>query len=92
MVSVAELKRIIEALPLEKSAVSVVAPRLAAFDPPQFAALLRELARDNHAFRCALTLAPTTCLVNPTAVPCAYVSQVEAVSVLAAQPLPLSLA
>ena len=51
-VSVAELKRVIEVLPLETSAVNAVAPRLALLDPPQFASLLTELARDNHAFRC----------------------------------------
>lgn len=39
-------------LPLETSAVNAVAPRLAMLDPKQFAALLTELARDNHAFRC----------------------------------------
>ena len=50
-VSVTELKRIIEMLPLETSAVNAVAPRLAMLDPKQFAALLTELARDNHAFR-----------------------------------------
>jgi len=48
---VAELKRVIEVLPLETSAVNAVAPKLAMLDPPQFAALLTELARDNHAFR-----------------------------------------
>lgn len=51
-VSVTELKRVIEMLPLETSAVNAVAPRLAMLDPKQFAALLTELARDNHAFRC----------------------------------------
>ena len=51
-VSVVELKRVIELLPLETSAVAAVAPRLAVLDPPKFAALLTELARDNHAFRC----------------------------------------
>ena len=50
-VSVTELKRVIEMLPLETSAVNAVAPRLAMLDPKQFAALLTELARDNHAFR-----------------------------------------
>lgn len=48
----AELKRIIEGLPLETSAVAAVEWRLGQLDPPQFAALLTELARDNHAFRC----------------------------------------
>ena len=52
-VSVSELKRVIELLPLETSAVNAVAPRLAMLDPKQFAALLTELARDNHAFRSA---------------------------------------
>ena len=46
-----ELKRTIEALPLEMNAVSSVAPRLAALDAPSFAVLLKYLARDNHAFR-----------------------------------------
>ena len=50
-VSVTELKRVIEMLPLETSAVNAVAPRLAMLDPKQFAVLLTELARDNHAFR-----------------------------------------
>ena len=48
---VAELKRVIEMLPLERSAVAVVAPCLATLEPADFAALLSELARDNHAFR-----------------------------------------
>ena len=52
-VSVTELKRVIEMLPLETSAVNAVAPRLAMLGPKQFAALLTELARDNHAFRYA---------------------------------------
>ena len=47
----AELKRIIEGLPLETSAVAGVEWRLGQLDPPHFAALLTELARDNHAFR-----------------------------------------
>ena len=47
----AELKRIIEGLPLETSAVAAVEWRLVQLDPPSFAALLTELARDNHAFR-----------------------------------------
>ena len=46
-----ELKRTIEALPLEMNAVSRVAPRLAALDAPSFAVLLKDLARENHAFR-----------------------------------------
>ncbi len=46
-----ELKRVIEMLPLERSAVAVVAPCLATLEPADFAALLSELARDNHAFR-----------------------------------------
>jgi hypothetical protein len=50
----AELKRIIEGLPLETSAVAAVEWRLGQLDPPSFAALLTELARDNHAFRFAL--------------------------------------
>jgi len=50
-VSVSELKRLIEGLPLESSAVAAVAPRLARLDAAHFAALLTELARDNHAFR-----------------------------------------
>lgn len=48
---VSELKRVIEMLPLERSAVAVVAPCLATLEPADFAALLSELARDNHAFR-----------------------------------------
>ena len=48
----AELKRIIEGLPLETSAVAPVEWRLGQLEPSQFAALLTELARDNHAFRC----------------------------------------
>lgn len=51
--SVGELKRIIELQPLETPAASAVASRLALLSPPQFSALLSELARDNHAFRCA---------------------------------------
>ena len=47
-----ELKRIIEGLPLETSAVAAVEWRLGQLEPSQFAALLTELARDNHAFRC----------------------------------------
>ena len=47
----AELKRIIEGLPLETSAVAAVEWRLGQLEPSQFAALLTELARDNHAFR-----------------------------------------
>ncbi len=50
-VNAAELKRLIEGLPLETSAVAAVEWRLGQLDPPQFAALLTELARDNHAFR-----------------------------------------
>lgn len=53
-ISVGELKRVIELLPLEASAVNAVAPRLAILDSQQFASLLTELARDNHAFRHAL--------------------------------------
>ena len=49
--SASELKRIIEGLPLETSAVAGVEWRLGRLDPGQFAALLTELARDNHAFR-----------------------------------------
>ena len=48
---VEELKRSIEALPLETNAVTSVAPRLSALDAPAFGMLLKELARDNHAFR-----------------------------------------
>ena len=48
----AELKRIIENLPLETSAVAPVEFLLGKLEPSQFAALLTELARDNHAFRC----------------------------------------
>ena len=51
MASASELKRIIEGLPLETSAVAGVEWRLGQLDPPQFSALLTELARDNHAFR-----------------------------------------
>lgn len=43
----------LQGLPLESSAVAAVAPRLARLDAAHFAALLTELARDNHAFRCA---------------------------------------
>lgn len=50
-VSVSELKRIIELQPLETPAAAAVASRLALLTPPQFSALLSELARDNHAFR-----------------------------------------
>ena len=50
-VSVGELKRIIELQPLEMPAAAAVASRLALLNPPQFSALLGELARDNHAFR-----------------------------------------
>ena len=50
-VNAAELKRIIEGLPLETSAVAAVEWRLGQLEPSQFAALLTELARDNHAFR-----------------------------------------
>lgn len=50
-VSVADLKKVIDMLPLETSAVSAVANRLAQLTPEQFAFLLTELARDNHAFR-----------------------------------------
>ncbi len=53
MAGASELKRIIEGLPLETSAVAGVEWRLGQLDPPHFAALLTELARDNHAFRCA---------------------------------------
>lgn len=73
----AELKRVIEVLPLETSAVNAVAPRLALLDPPQFASLLTELARDNHAFRCGSPSAavgqiytprlPTACRSNACA-------------------------
>ena len=49
-----ELKRIIELQPLEMPAAAAVASRLAMLTPPQFSALLSELARDNHAFRWAL--------------------------------------
>ena len=52
LVNAAELKRIIEGLPLETSAVAAVEWRLGQLEPSQFAALLTELARDNHAFRC----------------------------------------
>ncbi len=58
-VNPAELKRIIEGLPLETSAVAAVEWCLGQLDPPQFAALLTELARDNHAFRCAPTTSTT---------------------------------
>jgi hypothetical protein len=61
--SVAELKRVIEALPLEKNAVAIVAPRLVAFSPPDFCALLRELARDNHAFRWLSVCLSAECLL-----------------------------
>jgi hypothetical protein len=60
----AELKRIIEGLPLETSAVAAVEWRLVQLDPPSFAALLTELARDNHAFRCAALIHPATVPVN----------------------------
>jgi len=45
------LKRLIESLPLEASAVTTAAPHLATLTGPQFAALLKELASDNHAYR-----------------------------------------
>lgn len=46
-----DMKRTVEALPLETNAVTSVAARLPSLDAPAFAVLLRELARDNHAFR-----------------------------------------
>ena len=46
-----ELKRGIEMLPLETNALTSVAAHLGSLDAPGFAALLKELARDNHAFR-----------------------------------------
>lgn len=52
-VSVSELRRIIELQPLEMPAAAAVASRLALLTSPQFSTLLGELARDNHAFRCA---------------------------------------
>ena len=57
----AELKRVIENLPLETSAVAAVEWRLGPLEPAQFAALLTELARDNHAFRCAAACVSTLC-------------------------------
>lgn len=46
-----EMKRGIEMLPLETNAVTSVGAHLGALDAPAFAALLKDLARDNHAFR-----------------------------------------
>ena len=46
-----ELKRAIEILPLETNAVTSMAAHLGSLDTPAFTALLKELARDNHAFR-----------------------------------------
>ncbi|KAK9811789.1 hypothetical protein WJX72_010082 [[Myrmecia] bisecta] len=50
-VSIPELKRVIEGLSLEKSAVVAVAPCLAQISPQEFSSLLLELAHANHAFR-----------------------------------------
>lgn len=57
VVNAAELKRIIEGLPLETSAVAAVEWRLGQLEPSQFAGLLTELARDNHAFRYICSIA-----------------------------------
>lgn len=51
-----EMKRGIETLPLETNAVTSVGAHLGALDAPAFAALLKELARDNQAFRYNLHL------------------------------------
>ena len=64
--SIIELKRVIESLPLETSAVAAMAPRLEKLDAPQFSALLTELARDNHAFR----FGPPLCLHLQNALLC----------------------
>lgn len=48
---IGNLKRVIESLPLETSAVTTAAPHLSSLTGSQFAALLKELASDNHAFR-----------------------------------------
>lgn len=48
---IGKLKRVIESLPLETSAVTTAAPHLSSLSGAQFAALLKELASDNHAFR-----------------------------------------
>jgi hypothetical protein len=48
---IGNLKRVIESLPLETSAVTTAAPHLSSLNGAQFAALLKELASDNHAFR-----------------------------------------
>ena len=50
---IGNLKRVIESLPLETSAVTTAAPHLSSLTGYQFAALLKELASDNHAFRCS---------------------------------------
>jgi len=50
---IGNLKRVIESLPLETSAVTTAAPHLNSLSSAQFATLLKELASDNHAFRCA---------------------------------------
>ncbi len=46
------LKRLMERLPLEASAVTTAAPHLATLTPLGGSALLKELASDNHAYRC----------------------------------------
>ena len=48
---VEDIKRSVVSLPLETNAVTSVAARLSSLDAPAFAMLLKELARDNHAFR-----------------------------------------
>ena len=51
-ISVAELKRVIGGLPLETSAVAALAPQLALLEPTDFCTLLKDLAKDNHVYRC----------------------------------------
>lgn len=85
-VNPAELKRIIEGLPLETSAVAAVEWRLGQLDPTQFAALLTELARDNHAFRCVPPTTSTTFVLPSVMVRLKRFSGVDAVSPLTCRP------
>ena len=50
--AVMELKRTIEALPLEKPVAPAIAAKLALLDVNEFNLLLRELAREQQAYRC----------------------------------------
>ena len=51
--AVMELKRTIEALPLEKPVAPAIAAKLALLDVNEFNLLLRELAREQQAYRCS---------------------------------------